>query len=73
MILKENDLVFKKKCFKCQKKLGLMPFNCRCDNLFCSKCRLPEVHNCRFDFKSIAKDQIKKDNPLVNHEKIIKI
>ena len=50
-----------------------MPFICRCDNLYCSKCRLPEVHNCRFDFKSIAKDKIKKDNPLVKYEKIIKI
>ena len=37
MLLKEKDLDLKKKCFKCKKKLGLMPFVCRCENLYCRK------------------------------------
>lgn len=40
------------KCNSCQKKIkGLMEFKCKCEKIVCQKCRLPENHNCQFDFK----------------------
>jgi predicted nucleic acid binding AN1-type Zn finger protein len=39
----------------CNTKLKLTDFNCRCSNRFCMKHRLPESHDCSYDFK---KDKI---------------
>lgn len=40
-----NDIK-KKKCPCCLKKLGALQFNCTCDKVFCTACRLPEIHKC---------------------------
>ena len=36
----------------CKKKLSpvIKTLSCRCEKTFCSQHRLPESHNCRFDF-----------------------
>ncbi len=60
----------KNRCAKCNKKLGLIPFNCKCGNLFCSKCRYPESHECTFDFRADAKEKILKENPVIKCNKI---
>lgn len=60
----------KKRCLKCNKKLGLLPFNCKCGNLFCSACRHPESHECTYDFRAHAKEQILKQNPVIKFNKI---
>jgi len=60
----------KKRCLKCKKKLGVMPFNCKCGNLFCSGCRHPESHECTFDFKTEAKEQLERQNPIIKFNKI---
>ena len=60
----------KKRCFKCNKKLGLIPFDCKCGNFFCSKCRHPESHECTYDFRAQAKEQILKQNPVIKFNKI---
>ncbi len=39
----------------CNTKLKLTDFDCRCSNRFCMKHRLPESHDCSYDFK---KDKI---------------
>jgi len=36
---------------KCKKKLTLTDMPCRCTLIFCTKHRLPEQHNCCYDFK----------------------
>ncbi|KAL8611011.1 zinc finger domain-containing protein [Nucella lapillus] len=44
----------KKRCFKCSCKLELAQREigrCRCDRVFCSLHRLPELHGCDFDHK----------------------
>lgn len=41
----------KKKCIICNKK-QLIINKCKCGGLFCLKHRLPELHNCVFDFKN---------------------
>ena len=63
----------KKKCFDCNKKLGLLDYSCKCSNFYCIKHRLPETHNCKFDYQKEGKEIIIKNNPLVICEKIIKI
>ena len=39
------------KCKKCDKKLGIRGFKCECYYSFCKNHRMPEDHDCRFDFK----------------------
>ena len=61
-------------CFKgCKKKLSLVCFECLCGLKFCTEHRLPEFHNCTFDFKTQAQIKIKESNPLIINEKITKI
>jgi predicted nucleic acid binding AN1-type Zn finger protein len=48
------------KCHVCNKKLGLLPFDCRCGHQFCSIHRYPEEHKCSFDYKEFAKEQLEK-------------
>lgn len=57
----------------CKKKLGLMPFSCKCGLSFCMKHRLPDSHSCTYDFKSEAQDRLRRDNPQIVSDKIIKI
>lgn len=63
----------RKRCTKCNKKLSLVPFGCRCGNLYCNLCRMPESHNCNFDFKAYACKQIEKENPVVIAKKVEEI
>jgi predicted nucleic acid binding AN1-type Zn finger protein len=57
----------------CKTKLGLVPFECRCQLNFCSEHRLPENHKCTFDYKTLGKSLIEKNNQKVIGEKIQKI
>lgn len=63
-----------KKCKMCGKSLrGLVFFGCKCCNeneWFCNKHRLPEMHNCTFDFKELYKKQIEKENPHIIPKKL---
>jgi len=42
----------------CKRKLGLLPFHCRCDMNFCGEHRPAEVHNCNFDYRMEAKKEL---------------
>jgi predicted nucleic acid binding AN1-type Zn finger protein len=57
----------------CKTKLNLIPFECRCSMNFCTEHRLPENHKCSFDYKTLGKSQIEKNNQKVIAEKIQKI
>lgn len=62
------------KCFFCNKKIGLLGFECRCEHLFCSKHRFPTDHNCLFDFKKRDKEILKKSlDTTISFQKIEKI
>lgn len=61
------------KCWSCQRKVGLLGFKCKCTYVFCSKHRYADQHTCSFDYKTAAKEQIKKANPVVEGAKIVKI
>lgn len=61
----------KLRCCVCHSKLGLLPFKCKCssEKHFCIKHRLPETHNCSFDFH-YQKEEIEKQNPIIIAPKV---
>ncbi|KAG0541768.1 hypothetical protein BDA96_02G045900 [Sorghum bicolor] len=61
------------RCLTCRKKVGLTGFQCRCGGTFCSMHRYTDSHQCTFDYKTAAREQIAKQNPVVMAEKINKI
>nr|CAD1822442.1 unnamed protein product [Ananas comosus var. bracteatus] len=61
------------RCFMCRKKVGLTGFKCRCGGTFCSAHRFYETHQCSFDYKTVGREAIAKENPVVKAEKIKKI
>lgn len=59
-------------CEFCKKrKVGIMAFSCKCNykNL-CKNCRLPEQHNCSYDYKQFEREKLKEDNPIVVKDKM---
>ena len=63
----------KTKCFHCNKKIGLVKYDCNCGKCFCSLCRYPEKHKCTFDFNKDFKNKLENKLIKVVNEKIIKI
>ena len=65
----------KPRCFICNSKVGLLGHRCECnsDIQFCAYHRLPESHNCTFDFKSKGKALLSEKMVKVGPEKILKI
>jgi len=65
----------KQKCSFCNKKLKLINYSCKCEGIFCQKHRYTHTHNCKYlnKKKEESKINIKNNNPVVNHSKVIKI
>ena len=61
------------RCRKCNKKLGLLGFTCSCTYTFCKLCRYAEDHACTFDYVKAGKEQLYRDNPVVQAEKIVRL
>ena len=58
------------RCPICNKKLGLLPFECKCGKLFCIKHKDPEAHGCTYDFKSESKEKLEEQLIKVVNSKI---
>lgn len=63
----------KSRCHTCKKKVGLTGFECRCGGLYCSMHRYSDKHDCTFNYKELAQEQIRKNNPVIVSQKIQKI
>lgn len=63
----------KTRCWKCNKKVGLVGLSCRCGYIYCNTHRYPEQHKCDFDFKKHGKDILKQNNKQIIHEKLEKL
>jgi len=63
----------KKRCFACNRRVGLTGFKCRCGDLFCAQHRYSDMHDCSFDYKTAGRLAILKANPVVKAPKIDKI
>ena len=48
-------------------------FPCRCGGLYCSTHRYSDKHDCNFNYKEMAQEHIRKQNPVVVASKIQKI
>ncbi|XP_043483377.1 AN1-type zinc finger protein 6 [Leptopilina heterotoma] len=73
---KETDKDSKKKknrCAVCRKKVGLTGFECRCGGLFCAVHRYSDKHDCKFDYREMGAQEIRRNNPVVVGEKVQKI
>ena len=57
-------------CWACSKKAGMMAYKCKCEYTFCKKHRLPESHNCEFDFVNEGRQVLAKANPNCQTDKI---
>ena len=57
----------------CVKKLKLTDFACKCKNKFCKIHRLPEKHNCVYDYKENNNKQKKIEAMKCISNKIDKI
>lgn len=61
------------RCWCCQKKVGLLGFECRCGYVFCTMHRHADQHECDFDYKAFDRENLSKANPVVMAEKVDKI
>jgi len=61
------------KCNKCSKKVGIRGHKCKCESTFCNAHRLPEDHDCEYDFKQEGLKKLAKDNQAVVASKLTKI
>ena len=64
--------VNKTRCCVCNKKVKLMPIECKCGVITCLSHRFPS-HNCNFDYYKEHQNLIEKKNPKVISDKIEKI
>jgi predicted nucleic acid binding AN1-type Zn finger protein len=74
--LNEKEVSTKsKRCTCCNKKTGLMGFNCRCGGNFCANHRHADQHNCKEieSFKKTDIEVLKKQNEKVVADKLEKI
>lgn len=63
----------KQRCQCCKKKLGMMSFDCKCNNKFCLNCQLPEKHNCNYDYNTSSKELLKETLITIRPKKLEKI
>lgn len=61
------------RCQMCKKRVGLTGFTCRCGGLYCGDHRYDQAHNCSFDYKTMEREEIRKNNPVVVSDKIQRI
>ncbi|CAI9259373.1 unnamed protein product [Lactuca saligna] len=61
------------RCAKCNRRVGLTGFTCRCGITCCGTHRYPEQHGCTFDYKTMGREAIAKANPVIKAVKLQKI
>lgn len=60
----------KNRCWTCAKKVALTGIECRCGYTFCTTHRLPEEHECDFDYKTCGRALLRKQNNKVAADKL---
>lgn len=58
------------RCKSCNKKLELIPFNCRCGDYYCSNHRYAEDHSCSYNYKIAGQQQLSITNILIQNDKL---
>jgi len=50
-----------------------MGYECKCGYVFCKNHRLPEEHDCTFDFAKRDRERLAAANPLIAGSKLDKV
>ncbi|TKR88064.1 hypothetical protein L596_012361 [Steinernema carpocapsae] len=58
------------RCWQCNKRVGLLGFPCRCGGTFCCEHRYDDMHECPFDYKTVEREELRKNHPVICCEKI---
>jgi len=58
------------RCWTCNRKIGLLGFQCKCEYFFCAEHRYSDKHECSFDFKAQGKELLSKANPTIKFSKL---
>ncbi|KAE9547994.1 hypothetical protein FO519_008795 [Halicephalobus sp. NKZ332] len=61
------------RCLMCNKRVGLTGFTCRCGGLYCGEHRYDQAHDCTFDYKTMEREEIRRNNPMIVSDKIQRI
>jgi hypothetical protein len=43
---------------------------CRCGGMYCGEHRYTDGHSCSFDYKTMEREELRKNNPVVVSDKI---
>ncbi|CDW54601.1 AN1 type zinc finger protein 5 [Trichuris trichiura] len=60
------------RCGKCRKRVGLTGMECRCGGIFCALHRYSDTHECNYDYRAAGAEEIRRNNPVIQSEKIQK-
>lgn len=60
----------KKRCWQCNRKVGITGIECRCGYIFCGKCRYADEHDCQYDHKKRYVEKLKKELIKMNRKKV---
>merc|ERR1712112_4201 len=69
----KKEQVKKNRCWCCNKKVGLLGYDCRCGYVYCATHRYAEDHECDYNFKEAGRSMLTEQNPVVNGCKLIQI
>ena len=58
------------RCGVCNKKLGLLGFECKCGKMFCSTHLIAETHECTFNYTQEQCKRLQKSLIKVVHSKV---
>jgi hypothetical protein len=61
------------KCWKCDKRVGLLGFTCKCKYVFCGKHRHGPDHNCQYNWEKYDRKRLEAQNKQFKVEKLKKI
>jgi len=60
-------------CWKCNRKVGLLGFACKCKYVFCANHRYSDKHNCDFDYRQDQREQLNKSLEKVQEDKLERV
>merc|ERR1719282_210996 len=60
-------------CWKCNKKVGLLGFACKCKYVFCANHRYSDKHKCDFDYRQNQREQLNKSLEKVQEDKLERV
>lgn len=68
---KKTSENMKNRCHKCSRKLSLVGcYACRCGNNYCNRHRFYDQHHCTFDYKTLALEKLRNENPKLQNRRI---